>query len=98
MSKPKPAKVKATVAPRPQASRANAPARQVELIFNKKNYVLLAAAAALMLLGILLMGGGAMPDPNTWDDSIIYSARRVTLAPLLMVAGMVVGVYAIFKK
>jgi hypothetical protein len=51
-----------------------------------------------MLLGILLMGGGAMPDPNTWDDSIIYSARRVTLAPLLMVAGMVVGVYAIFKK
>ena len=98
MSKPKPAKGKAPVAPRPQASRSSAPARQAELIFNKKNYVLLAAAAALMLLGILLMGGGAMPDPNTWDDSIIYSARRVTLAPLLMVAGMVVGVYAIFKK
>ena len=53
---------------------------------------------ALVMLGLLLMSGGAMPDPNTWDPELIYSFRRITLAPFLMVAGFVVVIYGIFKK
>lgn len=52
----------------------------------------------LVLLGLLAMSGGAMPDNNTWDPNIIYSFRRITLAPILMVAGFVVVAYGIFKK
>ena len=52
----------------------------------------------LIALGMLLMSGGAMPSPDVWDESIIYSFRRTVLAPFLMLAGLVVEVYAIFKK
>jgi len=38
-----------------------------------------------------------MPDPDTWDEDRIYSFRRITLAPLVIVIGLVVEVYAIFK-
>ena len=53
---------------------------------------------ALILLGLLAMSGGAMPDPNTWDPGLIYSFRRITLAPMLMIAGFVVVIFGIFKK
>jgi hypothetical protein len=39
-----------------------------------------------------------MPSPDVWDDNIIYSFRRVTLAPILILAGLAVEVVAIFKK
>jgi Protein of unknown function (DUF3098) len=52
----------------------------------------------LVLLGLALMSGGAMPDPNKWQPEIIYSFRRITLAPLMMVAGFVVVILGIFKK
>jgi hypothetical protein len=51
----------------------------------------------LIALGLILMLGGSMPSPDVWDDSIIYSFRRITLAPALIVAGLLVEVYAIFK-
>ena len=45
----------------------------------------------------MLMLGGSMPSPDVWDDSIIYSFRRITLAPIFIVAGLLVQIYAIFK-
>ena len=53
---------------------------------------------ALILVGLLAMAGGGMPDPNQWEPERIYSFRRITLAPLLMVAGFVVVILGIFKK
>ncbi len=44
------------------------------------------------------MRGGAMPDENTWDASRIYSFTRITLAPILILAGLGVEIYAIFKS
>ncbi len=69
-----------------------------ELIFNKENYKWMAIGFGLILLGMFLMMGGGMPDPNTWDPSLIYSPIRITVAPILMIAGLVVNIYAIFKK
>lgn len=60
--------------------------------------MLMGIGLGLVLLGLVLMGGGAMPDPNTWDPNLIYSFRRITLAPILMVAGFVVVIVGIFKK
>ena len=68
------------------------------LIFGKQNYILMGIGFGLIALGMLLMSGGSMPSPDVWDESIIYGFRRTVLAPFLMLAGLVVEVYAIFKK
>jgi predicted cobalt transporter CbtA len=69
-----------------------------EFIFGRTNFIFLGIGLALVLLGLVTMAGGAMPDPNTWDPNIIYSFRRITLAPIMMVAGFVVVIVGIFKK
>ncbi len=69
-----------------------------ELIFGKQNYILMGVGFGLIALGMLLMSGGAMPSPDVWDEDIIYSFRRTVLAPFVMIVGLVVEVYAIFKK
>ena len=75
-----------------------APTVKEELVFGKTNYMLMAAGAGLILLGFLLMSGGAMPDPDTWDPNIIYSTRRTLLAPIVILAGLGLEIYAIFKR
>jgi len=39
-----------------------------------------------------------MPSPDVWDESLIYSTRRITIAPMFILAGLIVSVYAIFVK
>ncbi len=67
-------------------------------IFGRTNYMYMLAGFGFLLLGLLLMSGGGMPSPDVWDDSIIYSHRRITLAPILMIIGLVLEVMAIFKR
>ncbi|TNE50907.1 MAG: DUF3098 domain-containing protein [Bacteroidetes bacterium] len=69
-----------------------------EFIFDRQNFMWMGIGLALVLLGLLAMSGGSMPDPNTWDPDIIYSFRRITLAPILMLAGFVLVIVGIFKK
>jgi hypothetical protein len=47
---------------------------------------------------MLLMAGGKSADPNVFNENEVYSFRRITLAPLLIVAGFIVEIYALFKK
>ena len=68
------------------------------LIFGKNNYKFVLIGVGLMFLGMALMSGGHMPSPDVWDESLIYSTRRITIAPMLILAGLVVNVYAIFVK
>ena len=69
-----------------------------EFIFKKENYILMAAGFGIILLGLVLMIGGAMPDENTWDPDLIYGFRNTVLAPFLILVGLSVEIYAIFKK
>jgi hypothetical protein len=68
------------------------------LLFNRDNYIWIAGGFGLVLLGLLLMSGGGMTDPKVWDESVIYSFRRITLAPMVILAGLIVEIYAIFIK
>ncbi len=68
------------------------------LLMGKANYQLIALGAILVALGLALMSGGKMPSPDVWDDSIIYSFRRTVLAPIVIIVGLVVEIFAIFKK
>ena len=69
-----------------------------ELIFGRQNFIYMGAGLLLVLIGLACMTGGAMPDPNRWEPERIYSFRRITLAPMLMVAGFVVMAFGIFKS
>lgn len=66
--------------------------------FQPENYKLLLIGLAINVLGFLLMIGGAAEDPNTFNESELFSTRRITIAPMLIVAGYVVIMYAIMKK
>jgi hypothetical protein len=71
--------------------------REDELVFGKSNFIWMGVGAALILAGLLLMLGGEQPDPNQWDPNIIYSTRIISIAPMVMIAGVIVEIYAIFK-
>lgn len=68
------------------------------IIYGKKNYTFMGVGVLLMILGFFAMSGGGMEDPNVWDESIIYGFRRITLAPMLIIAGLVLQIFAIFSK
>ncbi|PHI20062.1 hypothetical protein CEQ90_10025 [Lewinellaceae bacterium SD302] len=79
-----------------KAAAVSAPAR--ELTYGPEFYKWVGGGFLLVIIGMLLMTGGEMPDPNVWDESIIYSFRRITLAPIIILGGLGVVTYAIFKK
>lgn len=66
--------------------------------FQPENYKILLVGLAINILGFLLMIGGAAEDPNAFNESELFSARRITIAPMLIVAGYVVIIYAIMKR
>jgi hypothetical protein len=69
-----------------------------EILFTKENYKWMIIGVAIILLGLVLMAGGKSPDPNQFNYDEVYSFRRITLAPILILLGLGVEVYAILKK
>ncbi|MEM1323487.1 MAG: DUF3098 domain-containing protein [Bacteroidota bacterium] len=78
-------------------SSAGAAKNKEPLIFTKENYIWMGVGVLFVIVGMILMSGGAMPDPDTWDPNIIYGFRRTVLAPFLILAGLAIEIYAIFK-
>jgi len=66
--------------------------------FGKSNYTWMLIGAAFIVLGMFLMSGGKSADPNVFNESEVYSFRRITLAPIVIIAGFIIEIYAIFKK
>lgn len=64
---------------------------------NKENYKLLIIGFVIIIVGFLLMLGGKVDSPEDINPEI-YSFRRVTLAPLVVLFGFIFEVYAIMKK
>ena len=68
-----------------------------DFAFGKENYKLLLIGLALILVGFILMIGGGSKDPKVFSEDI-FNFRRLTLAPILVLAGFVVEIFAIMKK
>ena len=68
-----------------------------QFIFGRENYILLVISLALIFLGYALMAGGGSADPNVFSEEI-FSSTRITVAPLIILAGFGLGVFAILKK
>jgi membrane-bound ClpP family serine protease len=71
--------------------------KKLGFALEKENYILLAIGFAIIVLGFILMAGGASEDPNVFNEEI-FSFRRITLAPLLILFGFIFEIYAIMKK
>ena len=62
-----------------------------------KNYILLLAGLIVIILGFVLMAGGGSDSPDEFNYAM-FSWRRITLAPILVIGGFVVEIYAIMKR
>jgi hypothetical protein len=69
-----------------------------EFALGKENYKLLMIGFGIIILGFLLMIGGKSDDPNVFNANEVFSPRRITLAPLVVLIGFAFEVYAIMKK
>jgi hypothetical protein len=66
-----------------------------------ENYKLIAIGFGIVVLGFLLMLGGKSPDPNIFIESgpeSMFSFRRITLAPMVVLGGFTFIIWAIMKK
>ena len=69
----------------------------MDFVFKKKNYILLISGLVLILVGIFLMKGGESEDPNVFSEDI-FNFQRLTLAPILIVSGFILEIFAIMLK
>jgi uncharacterized membrane protein len=67
-------------------------------LFNKENLVWIIAGIVVIALGMLLMAGGNSKNPAEFDQKEVYSTTRITIAPLVIIIGLGLEVFAIFKK
>ena len=103
-----PARPQQTTSPAPKpivpTGAPKAPVRKTEtkivptFLFDKENYLMMAGGIALIFIGFLLMSGGKSANPHEFHYEEIYSFRRITLAPIVVLLGFIVEVLAIMKK
>jgi hypothetical protein len=67
-------------------------------LFTKDNYLWMIIGGVVITLGMILLSGGKNQDPNVFDTNVVYSFTRITVAPILIVGGLVIEIFALFKK
>lgn len=77
---------------------STAPKGNQTFLFDKSNYTWMIGGLVLVFIGLALMAGGKSADPHQFNYDEIYSFRRITLAPVLMMIGFGIEIYAIMKK
>ena len=68
------------------------------MVLKRKNYIFIMAGCLVVLLGFVLMSGGGSDDPNVFNEEELFSFRRITLAPFLVILGYGIVLYGIMKK
>lgn len=67
------------------------------MAFQKNKYIGLILIVSLLTLGFILMSGGGSDDPNVFNEDI-FSFRRITLAPIIIVSSYIALIWLILKK
>ena len=67
-------------------------------LFGKENYKWMIIGVVVMAIGFFLMAGGKSSDPNVFNDKEVYGTTRITIAPILIIAGLIIEIFAIMKK
>ena len=66
-------------------------------IFGKKNYQIMFVGLAFIISGFILMSGGDTGDETSFNPEM-FNFQRITLAPILILTGFVMEVFAIMYK
>jgi hypothetical protein len=74
------------------------PRRTASGLFLRDNLIWMIAGAVVMGIGYLLMSGGRSNDPNVFNPKEVYSTTRITIAPILILLGLVIEIYALFRE
>ena len=80
-----------------KAKAAEAADNQDAMLFGKQNFIIVLIGLALLALGFVLMIGGGSDNPDVFNEKM-FSFQRITLAPILVLAGFVVEIVAIFWR
>lgn len=70
---------------------------KLNFALGRENYKLLAIGFGIIIIGFLLMLGGRSDSPDKFSDTI-FSFRRITLAPIVVLGGFIFEIWAIMKK
>tara|TARA_B100001057_G_scaffold328611_1_gene328981 strand:- start:590 stop:889 length:300 start_codon:yes stop_codon:yes gene_type:complete len=61
---------------------------KTKMVLGRKNYMFIIIGCIVVLLGFVLMSGGGSDDPNVFNEDELFSFRRITLAPFLVMSGL----------
>lgn len=68
-----------------------------DFVFGKENYIIMVVGLVVLAIGYILLSGGGSNDPNQFSEAL-FNSRRMLWAPIFIVGGLVIEVYAIMKK
>ena len=68
------------------------------MVLNKKNYLFIILGCVVVILGFVLMSGGGSENPDVFIEEELFSFRRITLAPFLVMLGYGLVLFGIMKK
>jgi membrane-bound ClpP family serine protease len=71
--------------------------REGRMALGRRNYVLMLVGVGLIVIGFLLMSGGGSDDPAVFNAEM-FNFRRITLAPIVVIAGFALEIYAIMSR
>lgn len=81
----------------PKNPSAAGPQEDPRMPLMRRNYLILLIGFGVILLGMLLMAGGGSDSPDTFNEAM-FSWRRITLAPILVVGGFALEIYGLLKR
>lgn len=67
-------------------------------LFGKENLRWMIIGAVVIILGLFLMAGGKSEDPTVFAEKEVYGTMRITVAPILIMVGLIIEIFAIMKK
>ena len=66
-------------------------------VFGPMNYRLLVIGLVVIIIGFILMAGGKSDDPTVFNPEV-FSIRRITIAPIVVLIGFIIEGFAIMWK
>ena len=89
--------MKETTKPTQKPTSAPVNSNTPSFVFDKENYKWMLIGLAIVVFGFILMVGGGSDDPTKFSEEI-FNFRRITLAPIMVMTGFIVEIYAIMRK
>jgi len=68
-----------------------------DFVFGKENFIMLAISILIIIFGFWLMSGAKTTEESGFNPAI-FNARRIVIAPIVIMIGFVSVVAAILKK